>query len=369
MLMLGHLILVNFNLEIHRYHHNISDLITSHDAFFQQKLSILSEMSNVNHEHVKSDGSKVEQTYGQETLDLFPFLDNGQVDPKLYHVTQLSSRYQVNSFADILWSSSSNREVGYGILPFIRKYSFAKHLIYSLLKGRPVVVLGKSKKGINSNVRDTVNTLSLFVCGAFGAIQWIQNIKSLTISTFTDVKLVGMSKEIEIPSYIEKCISIFDIDDETFIGPPYKGTFISTLVDDRDWPDEGTFIAYLHSELYGLAMRACLYYHLYYVLSSNSNGFNHTNDEYDDQSLDQNNSTKPTQPTLKQNLSQRSEFKLRADEKKNTMEMLEIAEYDIEIIENFVEVVKEQQFSEVNRLVNFKGLRLDLNSEIVTFKN
>ena len=50
---------------------------------------------------------------------------------------------------------------GYGLLKFTSQFGFCHHVFYSLLKGRPVVVLGKVEK----DVRSLVNTLSLFVPG------------------------------------------------------------------------------------------------------------------------------------------------------------------------------------------------------------
>ena len=51
-------------------------------------------------------------------------------------------RMVLASFVDHVWHDS-RRKVGAGIARVCRKYSFIKHLIFALLHGRPVIVVGQ----------------------------------------------------------------------------------------------------------------------------------------------------------------------------------------------------------------------------------
>ena len=53
--------------------------------------------------------------------------------------------------------------VGYGILRFMTQHPYSPHVVYSLLRGRPLVVVGSAKS--EQEVRTAVNALWLFVPG------------------------------------------------------------------------------------------------------------------------------------------------------------------------------------------------------------
>jgi len=53
--------------------------------------------------------------------------------------------------------------LGVGILQFVRQYSFAGHLIYSLLCGRPVVIVGSVS--FEKEIRKLVTALWIFLPG------------------------------------------------------------------------------------------------------------------------------------------------------------------------------------------------------------
>ena len=51
----------------------------------------------------------------------------------------------VQSFVEHLWQNSDSK-AGVGIVAFKKKYNFARHLIFALLKGRPVIIHGQNEK-------------------------------------------------------------------------------------------------------------------------------------------------------------------------------------------------------------------------------
>jgi len=66
-------------------------------------------------------------------------------------------------FLSLFLSLASNLFHIIGIGKVVAKYAFVKHLVFSLLKGRPVVIYGQPSR--EREIRDTVHALSLFVPG------------------------------------------------------------------------------------------------------------------------------------------------------------------------------------------------------------
>lgn len=84
------------------------------------------------------------------------------------------------------------------------------------------------------------------------------------MSDLACTKLLGYSKQYQIPKAIERYVSIFDFDLETLHAPFfYGGKFVEDLIcPKKSWPDEDTYLAYVHTHLYNLGIYACLFYHL-----------------------------------------------------------------------------------------------------------
>jgi len=321
-------------------------------------------------------------TYTKETLLLYPYLGNeGESD--LYNIIYRASEMNIESFGEILWNYS-RFNTGKGILDYVRnKYSFAKHLIFSLLKGRPVVVIGKpNSDSDNPTVRATVQALSIFVCGSYECVEWLSALdKPLGMAIFANIKLLGLSKDIIIPKPVEKYVSVLDIENEKLHAPTYdKGRFIEHILDTKkQWPDETTCMAYVHYILYDIAMKACLYYHMCSVpIHGRSSSIQKDPSEQDEQN-EQDEAHSPLADRSaddnaideEPSLSSFSTIEInkyshsagtietgdsdplktgtfREERKKTFFKDLKIAPCDGEILEYFVEVVKEQQSNEVN---------------------
>ncbi|KJE90016.1 hypothetical protein, variant [Capsaspora owczarzaki ATCC 30864] len=179
--------------------------------------------------------------------------------------TKRSSRAIVTSsllsFADHVYSRSKTKP-GSGLLEFRARYSFAKHLVFALLKGRPVVVIGKNEN--EGSVRNIVTALSLFVAGPSNkqVIPWI--LRPLALSDLARCKLVGMSKQYSLPKAVERYVSVFDFENETARTPTYQGTFIDIMLSkNRLFKDEDAFLASVHCSLLEMASKAFFFYHLY----------------------------------------------------------------------------------------------------------
>ena len=137
-------------------------------------------------------------------------------------------------WAGSLWDYSETTP-GKGIKDLL-KFSFAKHLIFSLLKGRPVVVY--TQPANEERARGLVTACSLFVLTrrAGAIVPW--RTTPLKMSDLAHIKLAGMSKTAFIPKSVERYISVLDYDAGTLLCPPYEqGSFIDKILGLKHrWP-------------------------------------------------------------------------------------------------------------------------------------
>lgn len=114
------------------------------------------------------------------------------------------------------------KKPGKGILNFRNRLVFLGHLIYALLHGRTVIVLGEDE----NTVRSAVQTLWLFVPGHSShqqVIPWHTN--RLQLGNLATIKLIGLMKKKKgpalLPLSIEHYVTVFDYDAEMLLTPPY----------------------------------------------------------------------------------------------------------------------------------------------------
>jgi hypothetical protein len=270
-----------------------------------------------------TDAEPMSRRHSMENLMLGD--ENGMLrSDVLTHLPRLTSPNQIECFGDALWSSSMGSGAGRGILRILRRCSFARHLVASLLRSRPVVIRGASR--VSDVVRALVRAFAVFVPrgGIFDAepdaapaiVLWRgSSAPPLRLGDLATLRLVGVASEHALPSTIENHVSIYDVDEQTLKAPAYEGTVVPSsvgnsssggsnagsyrqsprrgaaaggaaartaaptrvggvgashvvgVVDDmlslhRMWPDEATYLAFVHHSLYELAAKACLYYHL-----------------------------------------------------------------------------------------------------------
>eukprot|EP01114_Cavostelium_apophysatum_P003624 TRINITY_DN1365_c0_g1_i4.p1 TRINITY_DN1365_c0_g1~~TRINITY_DN1365_c0_g1_i4.p1 ORF type:complete len:879 (+),score=189.03 TRINITY_DN1365_c0_g1_i4:167-2803(+) len=175
--------------------------------------------------------------------------------------TENPERPALESFSSVLWGSSSHFS-GKSLFALRREFSFLKHLIYSLLKGRTVVIY--SSPNNEANARRLVLACSVFVVGHLrkhsSIIPW--HVKPVKIADLSWLKLIGLSKVVAIPKAIERYVTVLDVDTEILNAPPYSGDFIEEIVSKKTWPDEDTYLAAIHEVLFKICSKSCLYYHL-----------------------------------------------------------------------------------------------------------
>ncbi|XP_078698025.1 guanine nucleotide exchange protein SMCR8-like isoform X2 [Branchiostoma floridae x Branchiostoma belcheri] len=163
---------------------------------------------------------------------------------------------------------------GYGVVRFMKQYVFAAHVIYALLTGRPLVVLGLPRQ--EREVRGLVTTLSLFVPGFSNRYHTVTpwHTAPLCLTDICNTKLIGLAKvkpaDRMIPSSVKRYVSVFDCDKKTLTTPQYQGTYINAIVSrKKDFKVDEPYIGYIHSILLELASKAFLYYHSYCLNSPN----------------------------------------------------------------------------------------------------
>jgi hypothetical protein len=180
----------------------------------------------------------------------------------------------ITSMLTEMKNTSANVDIipGRGVLA-LRHFSFAKDMIYALMTGRPLVIQGLPEN--EHLVKNLVVTCSLFVPGLLTSYQQSDDesnngpqictwrTKPLSLLDLTRYKLIGMSKRVSISKSFESMITRLDLEEQTlYTNIQYKGTFLNQIFDrEKRWPDEATYIAYIHSVFADMGTKAALLYH------------------------------------------------------------------------------------------------------------
>jgi len=248
---------------------SLSSLSTSHE---KEKGGIVTdenkELEKVNSRRV-SEPEK-EQVKDQETL--LQGTETPQDTAKEMKLPFLLHS-KINNFSSILaFNSFHTDEYGFGLLKFIRQNnSWTPHLIFSLLKGRTVII-----KGYIQDVVSLVQALGIFVVSCLTSdtpniAQWYE--EPLSFAVLSTLKLIGISKEKTIPLVLQKYTTILDLDKKTLLSPAYKdGYYIHEMLKKESflaWSDDATYISYVHSILYEIAMKSCQCYHRCWIGTGN----------------------------------------------------------------------------------------------------
>eukprot|EP00795_Rhopilema_esculentum_P004519 gene4519-20772_t len=129
-------------------------------------------------------------------------------------------------------------------------YKFLPHLIYSLMIGRPVIIM--ADRGHKSFVHSIVVALLPCVPGypknKNSVIMWTKG--PILISNLATVKLVGLAKtrsSDQVPRSIAPYVTVLDFDKSVLTAPPYRGKYLLGCFDEKkEWPSEAVFRDYLH---------------------------------------------------------------------------------------------------------------------------
>lgn len=174
------------------------------------------------------------------------------IDINSVPTNETSSPHQINLHADS----------GAILLQLRSKISFLKHIIFSLLKGRPVIIHALPS---NENIiRETIRSFCVFIPGigkstCANRVTFWQT-TNLKVADLGKAKIIGYSKQKQIPKVIEKYVTVWDYEAETVKCPSYSGFFIEDMLNRKQWPDGNTFLAYVEYVLFELSMKAWMYY-------------------------------------------------------------------------------------------------------------
>eukprot|EP01130_Rhizamoeba_saxonica_P013504 TRINITY_DN5768_c0_g1_i2.p1 TRINITY_DN5768_c0_g1~~TRINITY_DN5768_c0_g1_i2.p1 ORF type:complete len:636 (-),score=116.90 TRINITY_DN5768_c0_g1_i2:70-1977(-) len=253
------------------------------------------------------------------------------------------------------YNNPSYEEVvpGSGILEFRDYYPFNRHVIYSILKGRPTIISGEEERVIH-----IINAISIFVSGNNNILPW--HTEQINMAMFATFKLIGIPNSTPIPLCIKPYVTILDTKNGAFSGPEYiKGVFVNDIMSIRqDWPNENTYLSYVESLLYDFGVKASLYYHRCCL------GFMHEHHNNTPPALTNIHRFNKEHPKSMKNLDEISpQPKLRERSRSFTkgptnsfaeseptkfFRHHNISDHDAEIITYWAEVVKTQQSNEIN---------------------
>ena len=86
------------------------------------------------------------------------------------------------------------------------------------------------------------------------------------ITDLSTSKLIGLSKEgtPQIPLSIRKYITLLNFDDKVLHSPKFDCSYVESVLlpPRRHFPDESSYLAYIHTELFSLATKASLYFQM-----------------------------------------------------------------------------------------------------------
>eukprot|EP00731_Ephydatia_muelleri_P031961 Em0023g468a len=213
---------------------------------------------------------------------------------------------------------------GRGVCSLYSSCPMMGSLLYCLLHGRPLVIIGTPKD--DKLIRRFVRMLWLFVPGHSSQHQVIPLINgTLTAKELSMIKLVGLVSEQGLSTAnlpfgsLKKYISYLDCATGKFCTPPYKGELLNPIVTkNRDRKEnEGLYLAHIHSVLLSICMKAFVYYHGYCLQAG----------------VHVAGKAQSTHSSRKK----RAQF----------LEKLQIHDSDVDIIEHLVEVLRFQQLAEL----------------------
>ncbi|KAL0480153.1 hypothetical protein AKO1_007236, partial [Acrasis kona] len=161
----------------------------------------------------------------------------------------------------------------------LRSLSFVKELVFSLLTGRTVIISGSSENA----VRSLVNSCSVFIPGKISTVNHDEDCQPYTntnvcpwrvnrttqLSDLCKYKLIGThydsKNDLSQNNVFEAHCTKLNIDNQILHTrvKKYRGYYLEQLFDrEKRWPDEPTFLSYIHTMLAEISQKACLLYHL-----------------------------------------------------------------------------------------------------------
>ncbi|KAL1922102.1 uncharacterized protein VTP21DRAFT_10744 [Calcarisporiella thermophila] len=178
-----------------------------------------------------------------------------------------SCLFPLKSVADIIWSDSADK-LGSGILELLKSLKGdAQHLIFALLSGRPLIVIGSEEN--KARVSAAIVALAVFVPGHskynHRIIKWYKK-EMLSPEEMEHIKLVGVDKNLVDSMVYEANVSVLDVDSNKLLsGPLYiSGKIIHDILSPlSSFEDDSSFIAHIFSVFSDISLKAFVYYHVH----------------------------------------------------------------------------------------------------------
>ncbi len=200
-----------------------------------------------------------------------------------YQSRDLGLSAEQQALVDLLWPAEFYQDGsrGQGLLSLLigrHHGTISAHviraLVYSLLRGRPVIIQGSNQ----SLVRDRVRALAYLLLGQYHAVEWCDTTKlgnRLTLAhlAVNRIRLVGVSKSTVIPQHVYNYATVWALEDEPINsgkdlawlwGPLTSNTSLllaAVLSTRRQWPDEESYLYHVRTTLYEWSTRAYVCHH------------------------------------------------------------------------------------------------------------
>lgn len=234
------------------------------------KIAPETEKTSVLAQSIKNESMLERDSEGMTSYDLIRLNIENLIPVDFDSPEQESTRFPSNADNDS--PDADNLACGFGILHIMTKYASIKHVIYSILIGRSVIVVGTPD--LEGEVKNIVNALKIFLTSYHrnhkSFIPWTKCLPSLY--KMTDLKLVGVCRPERkpfdrfIPSAIKKLCTVFDVKRREIFCPVYQGYYLS-LLDNRvrNYKMEEMLTTLIKSIMVEISSKAFIYFHSFCI--------------------------------------------------------------------------------------------------------
>ncbi|XP_076445697.1 guanine nucleotide exchange protein SMCR8-like [Babylonia areolata] len=178
-------------------------------------------------------------------------------------------RNGVYTCGDVISSLGPGRP-GYGIHEVVCTYHNLQPVLFSLMTGRTVLVIGPARMEVE--VTKVVTALSVFLPETkrrqHCVVDWMN--RPLKVTDLTRIRLAGICRsekralENTIPTAVKQYSTLMDVERRIIIGPPYQGTMLNSILQQRkSFKTDAQHVAFIHSWLMELSSKAFIFYHFF----------------------------------------------------------------------------------------------------------
>ncbi|KAK7500122.1 hypothetical protein BaRGS_00008669, partial [Batillaria attramentaria] len=161
-------------------------------------------------------------------------------------------RHGVYTAGDVINALAPGRP-GYGISDVLASYGNLQSVLFSLMTGRTVLVVGPAR--MEQEVTKVVTALSIFLSDTkrkhHCVVDWMN--RQLKVTDLTRICLAGVcrsekrSLDATIPTAVKQYSTILDVERRMLTGPPYQGTLLhSVLQQKKSFRTDAQYLAYIH---------------------------------------------------------------------------------------------------------------------------